>query len=118
MHISRLPAGLRTIPTYAFNGLPNCKITSFGSRDGSSALESIGTGAFGYAGTGTWGETITRIEVQSSVVTIYTEAFLNYGGLGLETAAFARYDAADDGVYGVTYSEMGFGEHVNIEALM
>ena len=50
-----------------------------------------------------------------SVNSIYSQAFLGYGKI--ETAAFARYDASNDGVYGATYSEMGLAG-ATIEALV
>ena len=111
--ISKLPKGLAIIPTYAFNGVPNVKISQIGGSDGSGVTQ-IGTGAFENAGGGSWGDPLTRIEVHMSVTAIYAQAFLNYGKI--ETAAFARYDASNDGVYGATYSEMGL-VGVSIEAL-
>lgn len=111
--ISKLPKGLTIIPTYAFNGVPNVKISQIGGSDGSGVTQ-IGTGAFENAGGGSWGDPLTRIEVHMSVTAIYAQAFLNYGKI--ETAAFARYDASNDGVYGATYSEMGL-VGVSIEAL-
>lgn len=48
---------------------------------------------------------MTRIEVYGSVEKIYADAFKDYGHIA--TAAFAKYNAADDDAYGATYSEMG-----------
>ncbi len=114
VRISKLPRGLSVIPSYTFNGAPNVKISQFGGSDGSGVTQ-IGTGAFENAGGGSWGDTLTRIEVHISVNAIYANAFLNYGKI--ETAAFARYDASNDGVYSSTYSEMGLAG-VTIEALV
>ena len=50
VHISKIPAQLKTIPSSAFALTPNVRIAEFGSDDGSSALEYIGPSAFYNAG--------------------------------------------------------------------
>jgi hypothetical protein len=110
IHISKIPAGLRIIPWGTFAQLPNFKVSSFGG-----ILEEIGEGAFQGSGSGDWGPDIERIEIHPSVVTIGANAFDRYAEYTLKMAAFAKYDASDDGAYGATYSEMGL--KVDIEAL-
>lgn len=50
VHISKIPAQLKTIPSSAFALTPNVRIAEFGSDDGSSVLQNIGPSAFYNAG--------------------------------------------------------------------
>ena len=117
VHITKIPNKVKVLPMMVFNNLPNCKITSFGSSDGTAQLEEILENALQWAGIGSWGPDVTRIEIHSSVKSIGIGAFENYAQDTLEAALFAKYDAADDGAYGVTYSEMGLDDKVHLEAL-
>ena len=98
--LKTLPKNLETLEGWVFNNCPHVKISTFGSNDGTtSKLRVIGRGAFENAGEGE-GDPIERIEVLRTVQEIGMDAFRNYGGGTLKSAAFTN-------TYKTTWAEMG-----------
>ena len=115
--VTKIPKGLKILPAYCFQSCDNVKISSFGSNDNSAILEEIGQACFSSAGNGSYGESVERIDIYKTVNLIGNSAFNKYCQSTLQTAGFYKYDAADDGVYGTTYNDMGL-EDVVIEGLV
>lgn len=98
--LKTLPKNLETLEGWVFNNCPHVKISTFGSNDGTtSKLRVIGRGAFENAGEGE-GDPVERIEVLRTVQEIGMDAFRNYGGGTLKSAAFTN-------TYNTTWAEMG-----------
>ena len=105
IHITKIPNDVTTIPMMTFYLTPNVSISEFGSNGTGSKLNSIDTQAFYECGSG-----ITSITIYSSVKTIGSGAFLNYGKASLQNAYFANAE----GSYGGDASYMGLDSSVAV----
>lgn len=105
IYITKIPDNITTIPMMTFYLTPNVSISEFGSNGTGSKLEFIDTQAFYECGSG-----ITSITVYSSVKTIGSGAFLNYGKASLQNAYFANAE----GSYGGDASYMGLDSSVAV----
>lgn len=108
--VTTIPKGLTVLPDHCFVFCPNVKITTFGSKDGTtSSLYTIGNSCLRQAGYGTSGAPVSSITIYDSVQDIREMAFQEYAYNSLKSAYFTRPDTD----YAISFSQMGFSGSVD-----
>lgn len=118
VHISKIPVGLETIQGSAFALTPNVRISEFGSDDGTSVLQSIGSSAFYGAGVNNniYGQ------INTEYVPIVSQIIFHKSVISLNKSCFEDGYGAEPGItslvfkYGISnYNGGSFNEQTLIE---
>lgn len=108
--VTTIPKDLAVLPDFCFVFCPNVKITTFGSKDGTtSSLYTIGNQCLYQAGNGTSGASVSSIIIYDSVQDIRQAAFQYYAYNSLKSAYFTRPDTD----YAISFTQMGFSGSVD-----
>ena len=108
--VTTIPKDLAVLPDFCFVFCPNVKITTFGSKDGTtSSLYTIGNQCLYQAGNGTSGASVSSIIIYDSVQDIRQAAFQYYAYNSLKSAYFTRPDTD----YAISFTQMGFSSSVD-----